>query len=135
MTQSGHCAQSWRDQFRHSHDVMFSIRYCAIASSAANAKPTPTEGDACHTNEGADQRNCLRNSRSGAFSLSLVRTTSKYPLESAVQADASTATTALQVRSSVRGVMAENSTSLTVRVGWHGFSPMACLTLISPMIV
>jgi len=114
---------------------MFSIRYCATASSAANAKPTPTEGEACHTNEGADQRNCLRNSRSGAFSLSLVKTISKYPLESAVHADASTATTALHVRSSVGGITAENSTSLTVKVGRQRFSPMACLTLIRPMIV
>src|SRR6516162_9980284 len=123
------------DQFRQTHGVTFSIRYRCTASSAANAKPTPTEGDACQTNEGADQRNCLRNSSSGAFSLSLVKTISKYPLESAVQADASTATTALQVRSSVSGVMVENSTSLTVKVGRQRFSPFARGTLISPIIV
>src|SRR5215472_18090756 len=123
------------DQFRQTHDVTFSIRYRSTASSAVNAKPTLTEGDACQTNEGADQRNCLRNSRLGAFSLSLVKTISKYPLEFSVQAEASTATTALQVRSSVGGVMAENSTSLIVKSGRQRFSPMACLTLISPMVV
>jgi hypothetical protein len=53
----------------------------------------------------------------GAFSLSLVNTISKDPLESAVQADASTDTTALHVRSSVGGIMAENSTSLMVKAG------------------
>src|SRR6516162_10050911 len=123
------------DQFRQTHGVTFSIRYRSTASSAANAKPTPTEGDACQTNEGADQRNCLRNSRSGPFSLSLVKTISKYPVESAVHAEVSTATTALQVRSSVGGIMVENSTSLIVKSGRQRFSPMACLTLISPMIV
>src|SRR5215469_7241457 len=123
------------DQFRQTHGVTFSIRYRSTASSAANVKPTLTEGDACQTNEGADQRNCLRNSRSGAFSLSLVKTISKYPLEFSVQAEASTATTALQVRSRVGGTMAENSTSLIVNSGRQRFSPMACLTPISPMIV
>src|SRR6516225_4716487 len=116
------------DQFRQTHCVTFSIRYCSRASSAANAKPTLTEGDACQTNEGVDQRNCLRNSRSGAFSPSLVNTISKYPLESDVQADASTDTTALQVRSWVGGTMAENSTSVSVKSGRQRFSPMACLT-------
>src|SRR6516162_4188601 len=123
------------DQFRQTHGVTFSIRYRSTASSAANAKPTPTEGDACQTDEGADQMNCLRNSRSDAFSLSRLNTISKYPLESAVQADASIDTTALQVRSSVGGITAENSTSLIVKSGRQRFSPMACLTLISPMIV
>src|SRR6516164_10597835 len=121
------------DQFRQTHGVTFSIRYCSTASSAANANPTLTEGDACQTNEGADQRNCLRNSRSGAFSLNLVKTISKYPLEFSVHAEASIATTA--VRSSVGGIMVENSTSLIVNSGRQRFSPMACLTPISPMIV
>jgi hypothetical protein len=124
-----------RRQFLQTHGVTFSIRYRPTASSAANAKPTLTEGDACQTNEGADQRNCLWNSRSGAFSLSLVKTISKYPLESAVHAEASTATTALHMRSRVGGIMVENSTSLIVKSGRQRFSPMACLTLISPMIV
>src|SRR6516225_7516229 len=114
-------------QFRQTHGVTFSIRYCSTASSAANTKPTPTEGT-CQTNEGADHMNCLWNSRSGAFSLSLVNTISKDPLESAVQADASTDTTALQVRSWVGGTMAENSTSVSVKSGRQRFSPMACLT-------
>src|SRR5215472_10481334 len=122
------------DQFRHSHGVIFSIRYCATASSAANVKPTFTEG-ACQTNEGADQLNCLRNSRSGAFSLSRVKTMSKYPLEFSVHAEALTDTTALHIRSSVGGIMSENSTSLIVNSGRQRFSPMACLTPISPMIV
>jgi hypothetical protein len=30
--------------------------------------------------------------------------------------------------------MPENSTSLIVKSGWQSFSPMACLTPISPMI-
>jgi hypothetical protein len=51
-----------------SNGVIFSIRYCAAASSAANANPTFT-GGANQTNESADQTNCLWNSRSGAFSL------------------------------------------------------------------
>src|SRR5215831_15581593 len=113
---------------------MFSIRYCATASSAANVRPTLTEG-ACQTNEGADQMNRLRNSRSGAFSLSRVKAISKYPLEFSEHADASTDTTALHNRSSVGGIMSENSTSLIVNSGRQSFSPMACLTPISPMIV
>src|SRR5262252_3023908 len=112
----------------------FSLRYCVTASSAANVRPTLTEG-ACQTNEGADQMNCLRNSRSGAFSLSLVNTISKYPLESAVQADASTDTTALQVRSRVGGTMAENSTSLSVKAGWQRFCPIARVSPVRPMTV
>src|SRR6516225_3085268 len=120
----GWTLRSSPDQFRHSHDVMFSIRYCATASSAANVRPTPTEG-ICQTNEGADQMNCLRNSRSGAFSLSRVKTISKYPLALSVQPEASTDTTALHVRSSVGDIMAENSTSLTVKVGRQRFSPIA----------
>jgi phage FluMu protein Com len=38
--------------FRQTHCVIFSIRYCATASSAANANPTHTEGTD-QTNEGA----------------------------------------------------------------------------------
>src|SRR5262249_11677249 len=113
---------------------MFSIQYCSTASSAANVRPTLTEGS-CQTNEGAHQTNCLRNSRSGAFSLSRVKTISKYPFEFSLHADASTDTTALHVRSSVGGITAENSTSLSVKTGRQRFSPMACLTPISPMIV
>src|SRR5215471_13843640 len=75
---------------------------------AANVRPTLTEG-ACQTNEGADQMNRLRNSRSGAFSLSRVKTMSKYPLEFSVHAEALTDTTALHMRSSVGGIMSENS--------------------------
>src|SRR5262249_26526150 len=113
---------------------MFSIQYCATASSAANVRPTFTEG-ACQTNEGADQMNCLWNSRSGAFSLSRVKTISKYPLEFSVHTEALTDTTALHIRSSVVGIMAENSISLIVNSGQQRFSPTACLTPISPMIV
>src|SRR6516225_8812528 len=105
-----------RRQFRHAHGEIFSIQYRPTASSAAYAKPTPTEGT-CQTNEGADHMYCLWNSRSGAFSLSRVNTISKDPLESAAQADASTDTTALHMRSSVGGIIAENSTSLMVKAG------------------
>jgi hypothetical protein len=60
---------------------------------------------------------------------------SKYPLEFSVHAEALTDTTALHIRSSVGGIMPENSTSLSVKTGRQRFSPMACLTPISPMIV
>src|ERR1700732_5058519 len=115
------------------HGVIFSIRYRSTASSAANARPTLTDGTA-QTNEGADQANCLRNSRSGAFSLSRMKTMSKYPFEFSVHADASTDTTALHVRSSVGGIMAENSTSLSVKAGRQRFWPMLCVTAARPTI-
>ena len=49
--------QSPLNYFRQTHGVIFSIRYRATASSAANVKPTFTDG-ADQTNEGADQTNC-----------------------------------------------------------------------------
>src|SRR5262249_20849231 len=113
---------------------MFSIQYCATASSAANVMPTLTEG-ACQTNDGADQMNCLWNSRSGAFSPSRVKTISNFPFESSLQAEASIDTTALHVRSSVGGIMAENSTSSSAKAGRQRLSAIASVALISAMSV
>src|SRR5262249_44556331 len=108
--------------------------YWPTASSAANAKPTPRKGTG-HTDDGADQIYCLRNSRSGAFSLSRVKTISNCPFESSAQAEASTDTTALHTRSLVGGIMTENSTSSSVKAGRQGCSAAASAAPISAMIV
>jgi hypothetical protein len=57
---------------------------------------------------GGVQKNCSRNSRSGAFSLSRVNTISKRPLECGAQRDASTDTTAVQLRCSLGAFIGEN---------------------------
>src|SRR5215467_9092042 len=84
-----------------------------------------------------DKRRCRPDESFAEFEIRGIRVKaiSKYPLEFSVHADASTDTTALHIRSSVGGIMSENSTSLIVNSGRQSFSPMACLTPISPMIV
>src|SRR5262249_49464064 len=88
-----------------------------------------------HTDDGADHIYCLRSSRSGAFSLSRVKTISNFPFEFSVHAEASIATTALHTRSSVGGIMAENSTSSSAKAGRQRVSAIASVAPISAMSV
>jgi hypothetical protein len=58
--------------------------------------------------DGGRHANRSLNSRSGAFSLSRVKTMSKYPPESVEHQEASTDTIAVHFRSNVGGIISEN---------------------------
>src|SRR5262249_16345032 len=76
---------------RQGHGVTLSIQYRSTASSSEKSTSTFTAG-------AAPQLKCSRNSRSGAVSFSLMKTTSNRPPAMAAQADASTDTAAVHFR-------------------------------------
>ena len=105
----------------------FDITIVLVTHESAQ-KPTSafTEGDR-HVNRSG-------NSISGPISFSRVNTISKYPLEFAAQREASTNTTAVHFRSSVRGCISEKWNSLNAKAGLHSCWPAACVTPTSPIM-
>src|SRR5688572_30410949 len=112
-------------QSRQGHAAMLSSQYLSTASSTQKFTDTSTSF--------GRHMNCSRNSISMPISFDREKTISKRP-EVVAQRDASIDKAAVHFRSSAGSFISENRTSLNANAGLHVCWPMACVTLVSPML-